>query len=123
LLYIAILYIKLLKILFIVKLKLKHRVKNKMKSLSLVKDEDINNFYKLVSENVKRIRNEKNKPQLDLVLEMGLKSTAFYSRCENFKDNHHFNMEHIFKIAIILDVDIKDFFQGIEIKDNSKELS
>lgn len=122
-LYIAILYIKLLKILFIVKLKLKHRVKNKMKSLSLVKDEDINNFYKLVSENVKRIRNEKNKPQLDLVLEMGLKSTAFYSRCENFKDNHHFNMEHIFKIAIILDVDIKDFFQGIEIKDNSKELS
>jgi putative transcriptional regulator len=94
-----------------------------MKSLSLVKDEDINNFYKLVSENVKRIRNEKNKPQLDLVLEMGLKSTAFYSRCENFKDNHHFNMEHIFKIAIILNVDIKDFFQGIEIKDNSQELS
>ena len=94
-----------------------------MKSLSLVKDEDINNFYKLVSQNVKRIRNERNKPQLDLVLEMGLKSTAFYSRCENFKDNHHFNMEHIFKIAIILNVDIKDFFQGIEIKDNSSELS
>ena len=38
-----------------------------MKNLSLIKDEDINNFYKIVSENVKRIRNEKNKPQLDLV--------------------------------------------------------
>ena len=85
-----------------------------MKNLSLVKDEDINNFYKIVSENVKRIRIEKNKPQLDLVLEMGLKSTAFYSRCENFKDNHHFNMEHIFKIALILNVNINEFFKGIE---------
>ena len=94
-----------------------------MKNLSLIKDEDINNFYKIVSENVKRIRNEKNKPQLDLVLEMGLKSTAFYSRCENFKDNHHFNMEHLFKIAIILDVDIRDFFEWINIQDTLKELS
>ena len=84
-----------------------------MKNLSLVKDEDINNFYRIVSENVKRIRIEKNKPQLDLVLEMGLKSTAFYSRCENFKDNHHFNMEHLFRIAIILNVDINEFFKGV----------
>ena len=84
-----------------------------MKSLSLIKNEDIDNFYKIVSENVKRIRTEKNKPQLDLVLEMGLKSTAFYSRCENLKDNHHFNMEHLYKIAIALNVDIKDFFEGI----------
>ena len=44
---------------------------------------------------------------------MGLKSTAFYSRCENLKDNHHFNMEHLYKIAIALNVDIKDFFEGI----------
>ena len=73
----------------------------------------MNNFYKIISENVKRIRIEKNKPQLDLVLEMGLKSTAFYSRCENLKDNHHFNMEHLYKIAIALNVDIKDFFEGI----------
>ena len=85
-----------------------------MKSLSTIKDEDIDNFYKIISENVKRIRTKKNKPQLDLVLEMGLKSTAFYSRCENFKDNHHFNMGHIFKIAPILNVDIKEFFEGIE---------
>ena len=90
-----------------------------MKNLSLTKNEDIDNFYKIISENVKRIRIEKNKPQLDLVLEMGLKSTAFYSRCENLKDNHHFNMEHLYKIAIALNVDIKDFFEGIEtLKEN-----
>ena len=86
----------------------------------IVSEEESEDFFRTISHNVKRIRNEKNKPQLDLVLEMGLKSTAFYSRCENFKDNHHFNMEHIFKIAIILNVDIKEFFKGIEI--DSKEL-
>ncbi|MCT7604835.1 helix-turn-helix domain-containing protein [Aliarcobacter butzleri] len=94
-----------------------------MKSLSLIKNEDIEDFYKIVSENVKRIRTEKNKPQLDLVLEMGLKSTAFYSRCENFKDNHHFNLEHLYKIAIALNVDIKDFFEGIETIKESKSIN
>ena len=94
-----------------------------MQNLSLIKNEDIEDFYKIVSENVKRIRMEKNKPQLDLVLEMGLKSTAFYSRCENFKDNHHFNLEHLYKIAIALNVDIKDFFEGIETIKESKSIN
>ncbi len=94
-----------------------------MKSLSLIKNEDIEDFYKIVSKNIKRIRMEKNKPQLDLVLEMGLKSTAFYSRCENFKDNHHFNLEHLYKIAIVLNVDIKDFFEGIETIKESKSIN
>lgn len=94
-----------------------------MQNLSLIKNEDIEDFYKIVSENVKRIRMEKNKPQLDLVLEMGLKSTAFYSRCENFKDNHHFNLEHLYKIAIALNVDIKDFFEGIETIKKSKSIN
>ncbi|WP_323593960.1 helix-turn-helix domain-containing protein [Aliarcobacter butzleri] len=94
-----------------------------MKSLSLIKNEDIEDFYKIVSENIKKIRIEKNKPQLDLVLEMGLKSTAFYSRCENFKDNHHFNLEHLYKIAIALNVDIKDFFEGIETIKESKSIN
>jgi transcriptional regulator with XRE-family HTH domain len=78
--------------------------------LSIVKDEEVESFYKLVAQNVKRIRLEKNKPQIDLVLEMGLKSISFYSKCENSKSNHHFNMAHIFKIAKILNVDIKEFF-------------
>ena len=84
-----------------------------MKSLSIVDEEKLQQFYETISINVKRIRQEKNKPQLDLVLEMGLKSTSFFSKCENSKDNHHFNLEHIYKIAIILDVDISEFFKGI----------
>lgn len=89
-----------------------------MKDLSVVTNDDLQKFYEIISENVKRIRKEKNKPQLDLVLEMGLKSTAFYSRCENFKENHHFNLEHIYKIAVILDVEINEFFKNISTHKN-----
>lgn len=87
-----------------------------MKNLSIVSDNDVENFYQIISNNIKNLRELNNKPQLDLVLEMGLKSTAFYSRCENCKDNHHFNLEHIFKIATILNVDICELFKGIETK-------
>ena len=85
-----------------------------MKDLSIISDEELHKFYETISKNVIRLRKEKNKPQLDLVLEMGLKSTSFYSKCENLKDNHHFNMEHIYKIAVILNVDICEFFEDIK---------
>ena len=85
-----------------------------MKDLSVVNEEELNKFYETISNNVQRIRNEKNKPQLDLVLEMGLKSTSFYSKCENSKDNHHFNLEHIYKIAVVLNVDLAEFFKDIK---------
>lgn len=85
-----------------------------MKDLSVVNEEELNNFYETISNNVQRLRKEKNKPQLDLVLEMGLKSTSFYSKCENSKDEHHFNLEHIYKIAVVLNVDIVEFFKDIK---------
>ncbi|MGM0623469.1 MAG: XRE family transcriptional regulator [Campylobacterota bacterium] len=87
-----------------------------MRDLSIVTDSDLQNFYETVSHNVKKKRIEQQKPQLDLVLEMGLKSTAFYSRCENCKDNHHFNLEHIYKIATILNIEICELLEGISTK-------
>ncbi|MCK9454251.1 MAG: helix-turn-helix transcriptional regulator [Sulfurimonas sp.] len=84
-----------------------------MKNLSAVNEQELKKFYAIVSSNVKKIRKQKNKPQLDLVLEMGLKSTSFFSKCENVKDNHHFNLEHIYKIAVALNVDISEFFEGV----------
>lgn len=85
-----------------------------MKDLSVISEEELHKFYETISKNVQKLRQEKNKPQLDLVLEMGLKSTSFYSKCENSKDNHHFNLEHIYKIAIALNVDIVEFFKDIK---------
>ena len=53
-----------------------------MKNLAVVKEEELQNFYQIISTNIKMLRKKNNKPQLDLVLEMGLKSTSFYSKCE-----------------------------------------
>jgi len=85
-----------------------------MKSLAIISNDELQEYYKVISNNVKRIRKSHNKPQLDLVLEMGIKSTSFYSKCENAKDNHHFNLEHLIKISKVLKVNINDFFEGIE---------
>jgi len=83
-----------------------------MKSLAIISDEELQAYYQTISSNVKNIRTKHNKPQLDLVLEMGMKSTSFYSKCENAKDNHHFNLEHLIKISKILGVGMEVFFVG-----------
>jgi len=85
-----------------------------MKSLSVINDEELQEYYRIISSNVKKQRKAHGTPQLDLVLEMGIKSTSFYSKCENSKDNHHFNLEHLLKISKILNIDISNFFDGIE---------
>ena len=85
-----------------------------MKSLAILSDEELQHYYRTISANVKRIRLAHNKPQLDLVLEMGMKSTSFYSKCENAKENHHFNLEHLIKISKILGVGMDVFFVGID---------
>jgi len=89
-----------------------------MKDLSVVSSKDLTKFYETISSNVKKIRQAQNKPQLDLVLEMGIKSTSFYSKCENSKENHHFNLEHLYKIAYVLDVPIAEFFKDIKTKED-----
>ena len=48
--------------------------------------------------------------QLDLALEIGIKSVAFYSNCENLRYGKHFNLEHIYKISKALNINIKELF-------------
>jgi len=72
-------------------------------------DDEIQQFYKNISNNVKILRKNNNIKQLDLALEIGIKSVAFYSNCENNKYGKHFNLEHLYKIAKVLNIDIKDF--------------
>ncbi len=70
--------------------------------------EEIENFYKCISRNVKTIRKQRGVSQLDLALEIGIKSVAFYSNCESNRYGKHFNLEHIYKIAKALEVSIED---------------
>lgn len=69
-------------------------------------NEEIEEFYKKISLNVKILRENQKLTQLDLALDIGIKSVAFYSNCENNRYKKHFNLEHLYKIAKSLEVDI-----------------
>ena len=74
-------------------------------------EDEIKRFYSLVSSNVKKYRLEKGISQMDLALEIGIKSVAFFSNAESNRYDKHFNLEHIYKIAKALNRDISNFFE------------
>lgn len=65
----------------------------------------------IVSLNVKKYREQKGLTQMQLALEIGMSGGAYLGRAEIRKNKHHFNIKHLAKIAKVLDVDIKKFFQ------------
>ena len=87
-----------------------------MKMYADLTDDIIQPIYKQISNNVKKIRKEKKISQGDISASMGFTTPTFYTNAENCKQGKHFNLEHIIKIADFLNVDIKDFFQHIDIK-------
>lgn len=77
-------------------------------------NEQISDFYKLVGKNVKRVRTEKGLSQLDLAFALGLKSVGLISVAELYHNKRHFNLEHLYKIAAVLECDICEFFRPIQ---------
>ncbi len=75
--------------------------------------EQVADFYKLVGKNVKRIRTERGISQLDLAFAIGLKSVGLVSVAELYHNKRHFNLEHLYKIAAVLECDICEFFRPI----------
>ena len=59
---------------------------------------------------MRKFRESAGISQLDLALEIGIKSVAFYSNCENLCYGKHFNLEHIYKISKALNINIKELF-------------
>lgn len=74
-------------------------------------EEEIKYFYKSISKKVRFYRESKNITQSDLALDIGIKSVAFYSNCENNKYNKRFNLEHLYKISKSLKIDINRFLE------------
>ena len=74
-------------------------------------DGRLENFYKIVSTNVIRIRNEKQVSQLKLANAMGHANATFIGKAELLVENKHFNLEHLYKMSVVLDVDIEEFFK------------
>jgi len=76
--------------------------------------EKIENIYRLIGKNVKKIREQKGLSQLDLAYSIGLKSVSMISFGEIYLHKKHFNIAHLAKIAKVLEVDICEFFEGVD---------
>ena len=75
--------------------------------------EEIENFHREIAKNIATIRKEKGFSQLDLSLAIGYKSVSLVGGAEAGYKNIHYNLEHLYKIAKVLEVEIGDFFKGI----------
>lgn len=74
----------------------------------------LEDFYELVSQNVIRIRKEKKISQLKLANAMGHQNATFLGKAELLAENKHFNLEHLYKISTILEVNISEFFRSFD---------
>lgn len=84
--------------------------KDKKENFSNADELEIAAFYAKVSSRVQHFRQLRGISQLELSLEIGIKSVAFYSNCESNRYGKHFNLEHIYKLAKALKVPLNEFF-------------
>lgn len=81
-----------------------------MKECSIT-DDKMKEIYKQIGQNVARIRKEKGISQLALSLAIGHKAVGTISMSEICTNNKHFNIEHLVKIADVLEVNVCEFFK------------
>ncbi|MCT7530431.1 helix-turn-helix domain-containing protein [Aliarcobacter cryaerophilus] len=67
---------------------------------------DIEEIHKNIGNNVAKYRKEAGLSQLDLSLKLGHKSVSIVASAERFYKGKHFNINHIFQIAHILNIDV-----------------
>lgn len=81
-----------------------------MKIFADVQDDEIENSYKNISQNVKQIRIKIGLSQTEVALSMGFTTATFYTNAEN-SNNKHFNLEHLIKLSKLFNIDICEFFK------------
>lgn len=77
-----------------------------MKDIETLPDDFIDKLHREIGRNVKAGREKKGLSQLQLSQAIGHKSVTIISRAEIFYKGQHFNIEHLAKIAYVLEVDI-----------------
>lgn len=80
----------------------------------IISEAEADDFFRTVSMNVKRIRQEKGMSQLEVALSIGQKSSGFYANAENFAHGKHFNLLHLLKLSKLFGVPIEEFFKPME---------
>ena len=74
-------------------------------------DKEVADFHNKIIKNIRMIRKEKGITQLDLALTIGHKSMSTIGKIEANLENKHYNIEHLYKIAKALNIDICEFFK------------
>lgn len=82
-----------------------------------ISEDDLLQYYSKISSNIIRLRKEKGISQLNLATSIGHTSATFFGKAEILAEGKHFNLEHLYKIALALNVDINEFFVGIKTND------
>ena len=73
----------------------------------------VDEIHNIISTNVIKFRKQKKYSQLQLALDIGLTGNAFIARAEKRTNNAHFNIEHLVKISLILEVELVQFFHQV----------
>ena len=76
--------------------------------------EKIEDLHDTIRNNIRKLRESKGLSQLELASAMGHSSAAFFAKAEHGCDHKRFNLEHLCKIAEILNVEIEAFFKKNE---------
>ena len=79
--------------------------------------EDENYIYELVSRNIQKQRKLKGLTQEQLAEKMGY-STQFISNIESIKNHQTFSLGTLWRLALVLDIDIALLFKEDNIKKN-----
>ncbi len=76
-----------------------------------VENIDMELFYKKVGQNVKKLREQRGLSQLNLANSIGHNSVGHIAKAEIYAYKKRFNLEQLYKISLILDVDMGEFFK------------
>ena len=80
-----------------------------MKTIENIDTSYIEKIHRTIGKNVKKLRERKGYSQLYLSQALGYKSVGLISQAELYHKRQHFNIEHLLKIAYILECEIEDF--------------
>lgn len=73
--------------------------------------EEISKMYLTIGLNVKKQRELKGLSQLELSRQMGYESVSLVSAAELNNNGKHFNLEHLYKISKIFNVDMANLIK------------
>lgn len=76
-----------------------------------MKENNIDEIHKKIGLNVAKYRKEAGLSQLDLSLKLGHKSVSILASGERFYNGKHFNINHLFQIADILEIEVCDLIK------------